>query len=313
MNFHPQTLIELEHVSFAYPSGGGDTDVVTDINLSIQRGEWVTIVGSNGSGKSTLAKLIAKLFTATRGAVSYHMQERPPIQLIFQNPDAQIIGETVYEDLCFGMENYGISREIMRERALEALSKVGLAAHADAPVSQLSGGQKQLLCIAACLVLQPAVVLFDEATSMLDPLARTKIAAVAQQLHREGKTVIWITQWLDELAYADRVVALHNGGIVFDGSTKEFFYGSISDSDWAERTDRSYAGGLDIAAAETSSPNDSTEFHHLPRDGWSSCCERLGFVPPYSVQTARALLQQGFQLDPLPVSTTQLGQAVRAL
>jgi energy-coupling factor transport system ATP-binding protein len=291
--------ITLESVCFTYPSNEETSSVVENINLSIRRGEWLAIAGTNGSGKSTLAKLITRLFTPTAGTVRHAIDAKPSIQLIFQNPDMQIIGDTVYDDVIFGMENYELDPGEMPARAAAALGRVGLKDMADTPVSRLSGGQKQLLCIASALAVQPAVFVFDEATSMLDPLSRSSIVAVAQQLHREGKTVIWITQCLDELAYAERVVALDKGGIVFEGTPRQFFYGF------------GQAGGIaaaDERAAATSSSS------HLPSDeSRMSCCERLSFVPPYTVRTARILMEQGFELNPLPLSPAELGKAVSAL
>ncbi|MDF2959563.1 MAG: hypothetical protein K0S39_1298 [Paenibacillus sp.] len=265
-------LIKLDSVSYAYPSFEGAEAILKNINLTIRRGEWVAIAGTNGSGKSTLAKLIAKLYPASSGEVRLTIPEMPPVQLVFQNPDMQVIGETVYEDLCFGMENYGVTDAEMQQRADEALEKVGLTTMADTPVSQLSGGQKQLLAVAACLCVNPAVILFDEATSMLDPMSRQTIIKAAQKLHQEGKTIVWITQWLDELAWANRVIALDQGRIAFEGSAQDFFY--------------------------------SKDGHN------KSFCDRLGFAPPYTVQVALSLINKGFKLDPLPLTPAELGKSV---
>ncbi|MCR8635068.1 ATP-binding cassette domain-containing protein [Paenibacillus radicis (ex Xue et al. 2023)] len=271
MNFG-EHLIKLEHVSFAYASAEKAPAILQDVNLTIRRGEWVAIAGTNGSGKSTLAKLIAMLTPATSGELSFNIPEQPPIQLVFQNPDTQVIGETVYEDVCFGMENYGIAEPEIHLRAQTALQKVGLEALADRPVAELSGGQKQLLAIASCLCMNPPALLFDEATSMLDPRSRHNIIQVAQELHREGKTIIWITQWMDELAWAERVVALDQGKVAYNGSTLDFFY--------------------------------QTDEHN------QSFCDRLGFAPPYTVQVALSLVNKGFKLDSLPVTPAELGKIV---
>ncbi|NOU97252.1 ATP-binding cassette domain-containing protein [Paenibacillus sp. LMG 31456] len=271
MNFGDD-LIKLEHVSFTHPSSEDAPAIIKDVDLTIHRGEWVAVVGTNGSGKSTLAKLIAKLTPVSSGEVRFNIPEQPPIQLIFQNPDMQVIGETVFEDVCFGMENYGIAEAEMRQRALTALRKVGLEAMTDSPVSQLSGGQKQLLSIASCLCMNPAVLLFDEATSMLDPRSRHNIVQVAQELHGEGKTIVWITQWMDELAWADRMVVLDQGRVAYNGSTRDFFY--------------------------------------LTDEQSQSCCDRLGFIPPYTVQVALSLINKGLKLASMPVTPAELGKIV---
>jgi energy-coupling factor transport system ATP-binding protein len=273
---HTETaIITINQLSFSYPSANGSESILQNIQLSVRRGEWVGIVGTNGSGKSTLAKLMAKLLPAASGEVRLAVPEQPPIQLIFQNPDVQAVGETVLEDIRFGMENYGVAAAEMEQRAQHALQITGLAAYAHTPVAELSGGQKQLLAIAASMSMNPAVLIFDEATSMLDPLSRHSIGMAAQQLHRNGTTIVWITQWLDELAWGDRVVALDQGCIVFDGSPRDFYYAK----DEQRR----------------------------------SCCDRLGFVPPYTVQAALSLLQHGLELDPLPLTADELGKAAGAL
>ncbi|TDF92327.1 energy-coupling factor ABC transporter ATP-binding protein [Paenibacillus piri] len=269
-------LIALDRVSFSYPSADGTVSVLNNINLTIRRGEWVAVAGTNGSGKSTLAKLMAGLIPAASGEISFAIREQPPVQLVFQNPGTQIIGETVFEDVCFGMENYGIPDSEMARRAMDALEQTGLSSMADMPVARLSGGQKQLLAVASCISVNPAVLIFDEATSMLDPLARQHVAQAAKRLHHLGATVVWITQWLDELSLADRVIAMDQGSIIFDGSPPDFFY---------KRNDQCQTG-----------------------------CDRLQFAPPYTVQVVLSLLDQGCKLrEPLPITAAELGKAVSEL
>jgi energy-coupling factor transport system ATP-binding protein len=269
--------ISLKHISYWASSYDGPRPIISDLSLDIHRGEWLSLVGTNGSGKSTLAKVIAGIYPVSSGTLTYEIEENPPVQFVFQNPDLQIIGENVYEEVCFGMDNFGVKPARMHERAMEALTKVGLSQLTDRPTSQLSGGQKQLLAIAGCLAVNPAVLLFDEATSMLDPLSRKNIIEVAQELHREGKTIVWITQLLDELACSDRIVALDEGSIVFEGSKEQFFYGTGQ-------------GNFE-----------------------ESGCERLGFKAPYTIQVAQLLLKQGCQLNPMPFTPDQLSEAVRAI
>jgi energy-coupling factor transport system ATP-binding protein len=193
------------------------------------------------------------------------------VQMVFQNPEAQIVGETLYEDVCFGLENRAVDPAEMPGRALAALRQVGLADKLHHPVTMLSGGQKQLLGIAGCLATEADAIVFDEATAMLDPASRERMLGVVKQLHQGGATVIWITQWLEELAYADRVIALEDGKIVYGGDPRGFFY----------------------AVA-----------------GEGSACERMGFAPPYVVQVAEGLRRRGVELVGRPILPQELSEAV---
>jgi energy-coupling factor transport system ATP-binding protein len=271
----PSDCIKLDHIYYSIATFDGYKTILNDIDLTITRGEWVAIVGRNGSGKSTLAKVLTKIVPVSAGTIHFNIEERPPVQLIPQNPETQIIGETVLEDVCFGLHNYGIGPHEAQSRAMEALEAVGLAYRVNDPPSALSGGQKQLLNIAGCLALKPPVYIFDEATSMLDPVSRENILKIAHELHQKGTTIVWITQLLDELAWADRVIALDQGEIVFNGTARQFFY----------------------------------------RQGEQrfSFCEQLGFPPPFSVQVACSLIRQGIRLDPLPVSPEELAKVVSGL
>ncbi|MBW7473154.1 ATP-binding cassette domain-containing protein [Paenibacillus oenotherae] len=268
--------VALRGVSYAIDAEGGTRTLLHEMNMSIPQGQWLAVVGSNGSGKSTLAKLMAKLYSATTGMVVHGDAAaggcRPYVGIIFQNPDVGMIGETVYEDVRFGLDNYGFRPEEAGRLAMDALERVGLAPLADMPAAQLSGGQKQLLQAAGCLAVQPEVLIFDEATSMLDLMSRQHLLHAARKLHGAGTTVIWITQLLDEVAASDRVVALQAGEMVFDGSKEAFLY-----------------------------PQNGEE---------ASVCESLGFMPPFVVQVARKLMERGMQLHPLPTSVEELGRAV---
>lgn len=270
-----EPLVQLDRVSLTLDTADHPRTILHPVDLQIQTGEWIALVGSNGSGKSTLAKIIAGLQSPSSGTVTLTSVEQPAIQLVFQNPDTSIIGETVYEDICFGMGNFGVAVDDMQAIASEALGKVGLGTHIHSATSTLSGGQKQLLAIAGCLVVNPSVYVFDEATSMLDPMSRQLILKVVRQLHSEGKTIIWITQLLDELAICDRVVGMMDGKLMFDGSKSDFFYKKGTD---------------------TLSP-----------------CERLGFRPPYTVLVAEELAKHGYILEPPPLTPEQLSKAVSEL
>ncbi|GAA4859675.1 energy-coupling factor transporter ATPase [Paenibacillus vulneris] len=268
-------ILSLEQVSCTVSQQDSEKTILRDIHMQIRTKEWVTIVGTNGSGKSTLAKVLSGLYPVAGGTFTACISGNPAAQLVFQNPDTAIIGETVFEDVCFGLTNFGVSGPSLEELAMKALDKVGLAPLAHAASSSLSGGQKQLLAIAGCLAVSPSVYIFDEATSMLDPLARQSILDLAHQLHAEGSTIIWITQLLDELRGSDRVIGLEEGSVVYDGPSREFFYG-------------------------------------LP-DGGQSPCERLGFAPPFTVQVARRLINRGCRLKSKPLTPDELSNAVRAL
>ncbi|TVY10525.1 energy-coupling factor ABC transporter ATP-binding protein [Paenibacillus cremeus] len=268
-------FITIHQLSVTFPSGEQEKKALQQLELSLYEGQWTAIVGSNGCGKSTLAKVLTGLIPPTSGSVQIDSKAHPAVQMVFQNPETPIIGETVYEDVCFGLMNYGVDAEAMKRRALEALQQVGLLPLAEAQTASLSGGQKQLLNIAGCLALNPPIYVFDEATSMLDPLSRQHVLEAVRKLHDQGHTILWITQLLDELAWCDRVVAIEDGSIAYDGPKTDFFYPASGDE--------------------------------------QSVCESLGFVAPYTVKTVQALRKRGFQLNPLPVSPIEFSKAVSAL
>ncbi|MGZ4165005.1 MAG: ATP-binding cassette domain-containing protein [Tumebacillaceae bacterium] len=264
----------LHGVTVAFTTNEGIRPVLIELELEIQAGEWLAVVGLNGSGKSTLGKVLAGLCPISRGTVERGGEgaaHETSVQMVFQNPEAQIVGETVYEDVCFGLENLAVDPAEMPGRAAAALLLVGLEQKMHMSVEKLSGGQKQLLGIAGCLAMEARAIVFDEATAMLDPASREHVLRVVEELHRRGKTIIWITQWMEELAYADRVVALDAGKIAFNGSNREFFYGT---------------------------------------GGESNPCEQLGFVQPYAVQVAQELQKQGVTLVEQPILPNELSKAV---
>ncbi|CAG7643611.1 Energy-coupling factor transporter ATP-binding protein EcfA1 [Paenibacillus solanacearum] len=279
MNSLFDPIIELQDLTLTYGAEDQAKPALRSIRLSIEQGEWIAVVGSNGCGKSTLAKVIAGLVRPSGGHMICRAERRPAVQLVFQNPETQMIRDTVYEEVSFGLGHFGAAAENIEPRAMAALRRVGLDGRRHARTAALSGGQKQLLNIASCLALKPAVYVFDESTSMLDPQSRQNVLDVVRELHREGRTIIWITQLLDELAWCDRVIGMEDGAIVFDESKQSFFYGEE-------------VGG------ERTAP---------------SPCEQLGFVPPFTVQTALLLLASGWNLRPLPVSPEELSKAVSAL
>lgn len=207
--------IIVKDLSFSYNSGN---EVFSDFNLTIESGTFVSILGSNGSGKSTLALIIANLIKSYSGEVI--LPSTPSI--IFQNPDNQIVGETVELDIAYGMENMALSREIMLSRIDKVLKETGLEKKRYESPHNLSGGEKQRLVCASALALDRDIIIFDEATSMLDPLSSLSILSLAYKECREKKkTVIYITHNSDEALLSDRVIFLDKGKIVRDGKTRE--------------------------------------------------------------------------------------------
>jgi energy-coupling factor transport system ATP-binding protein len=279
------TVLRLGEVSVAFAGAEGIHTVLQELEVQVERGEWLAVVGRNGSGKSTLGRVLAGLLPVSRGTVE---RAEGRVQLVFQNPDAQIVGETVWEDVSFGLENLAVPPQEMPERVEAALRLVGLLHKRDADVATLSGGQKQLLAVAGCLAMEAETLVFDEATSMLDPESRARLLQVAGELHRAGRTVIWITQWMEEVSHAQRVLALEAGRAVFDGTPEAFFYGE------QVRTGASGEGSSAKFLSERRTP-----------------CEHLDFAAPYVVQVARELERRGVALRTRPLLPEQLGDAVR--
>jgi energy-coupling factor transport system ATP-binding protein len=268
-----RNLFELENVSVAFTTNDGVHPVVMDLNLTIAEGDFVAVIGENGSGKSTLALVLAGLSCISRGKLTMNTSAPTSVQMVFQNPDAQIIGETIYEDICFGLENRCVKREEMPLRVKHALAMVGLEHLAHHPVERLSGGQKQLLCIASALAMDAEVIIMDEPTAMLDPHAKGIILDTVSRIHKQGKTIVWITQLLDEVGQANRVVVMNSGRLVYEGSPVDFFYNNKDESP----------------------------------------CVALGFTPPYSVKVAHNLLNAGLNMDKPPVLMEDLKKVVAEL
>ncbi|WP_442603345.1 energy-coupling factor transporter ATPase [Paenibacillus sp. KN14-4R] len=223
-------IIQMEHVSFAYR---GEEPLIQDVTLCIPAGQWVTIVGANGSGKSTLVKLLNALLLKNAGQIHICGTElvaeskyeiRKQIGFIFQNPDNQFIGQTVRDDMIFGLENLALSKAEMEDRLQLYASKMKITHLLDKHPGQLSGGQKQRAAIAAILAMEPKIIIFDEATSMLDELATGEVIAIMQEMHRSGKyTLISISHDMDEIAASDRVLAMERGTIIADAAPADIF------------------------------------------------------------------------------------------
>lgn len=232
-------FIRTEGLSFSYDDDRQTpTAALSDVNITIQKGEYVAILGHNGSGKSTLAKLLniillpseGKLFidgieVGTEGpAVPQAMVEdtvfdiRKKVGMVFQNPDNQLIATMVEEDVAFGPENLGVPQEELRRRVEEALAAVGMTGFELAAPHRLSGGQKQRIAVAGVIAMRPDCIIFDESTAMLDPRGRQEVVKTMETLNSElGITVLHITHYMEEAARARRVIVIDDGRVLLDG------------------------------------------------------------------------------------------------
>lgn len=263
----------MNKVAVAYGTPEDPQAVLTGITAVVREGEWLAVVGRNGSGKSTFARLLAGLSPLSSGRCSIELPSGARVRIVLQNPETQLIGQTVEEDLLFGLEAAAASLERIPELLEQALQDMELVSLRDKPVEELSGGQKQRLAAAGALAAGARLLIFDEAASMLDPAAREHLLLTAQGLKEQGIGIVWITQSMEELAPADRVIALDAGRIAYTGSVRRFFYGSA-------RSDR------------------------------PSICERLGLSAPYAVEVGRELIRNGVLLPFLPLTVEQLAEAV---
>ncbi|WP_332632868.1 energy-coupling factor transporter ATPase [Halalkalibacter flavus] len=224
-------LISLDKVTFQYEYA--NDYAIKDLSVSIEANEWVAILGRNGSGKSTFGRLLNGLHLPTKGTVmvsglstkneSDIWSIRNVVGMVFQNPDHQFVATTVRDDIAFGLENLGVSREIMEERITKYASLVGISHLLEAEPHRLSGGQKQRVAIAGIMALEPEVIVFDEATSMLDPIGRKEVMETIQMLHQRGVTIISITHDMDEAVLASRLLLFHEGRLVLEGRPEELF------------------------------------------------------------------------------------------
>ena len=222
----------IKDLSFRYRAKGDY--VLNNLNLAVEEGEFVAVIGHNGSGKSTLAKLMNGLLQPTQGEVcvgDYRTGDkqclfeiRKRVGVVFQNPDNQLVASIVEDDVAFGAENIGLPREEIGERIEFALSAVGMEEYRHSTPARMSGGQKQRIAIAGVLAVRPEVLVLDESTAMLDPRGRREVMEVVERLNREnGMSVVLITHYMDEVAKADRVIVLSDGRIAMTGSPREVF------------------------------------------------------------------------------------------
>ena len=210
------------------------TTALDHVDLNVEEGQFIAILGHNGSGKSTLAKHINALLSATEGTIWVDGMDvseeenlipvRKSAGMVFQNPDNQIVANVVEEDVAFGPENLGISSPEIRHRVNKALKQVGMYDYREHAPHLLSGGQKQRIAIAGVIAMEPKCIVLDEPTAMLDPRGRREVIDTIGRLNREkGITVVLITHHMDEAARAGRVVVLHKGKVAADGTPKEVF------------------------------------------------------------------------------------------
>ncbi len=230
------SAILTQHLAYSYPGGEDTPDVAVfeDLDLQIEAGSFVAILGSNGCGKSTLAKHFNSILLPSGGKVyvcgmdtadeEKLMAVRKSVGMVFQNPDNQIVANVVEEDVAFGPENLGVASPAIRKRVDDALKQVGMYEYREHAPHLLSGGQKQRIAIAGVIAMEPKCIVLDEPTAMLDPKGRREVVDTVARLNREkGITVVLITHHMDEAAKAQRVVVLDGGKIAADGTPGEVF------------------------------------------------------------------------------------------
>jgi energy-coupling factor transport system ATP-binding protein len=225
------SILQAENVSFSYDK---KIKAVSNVNIFVEQGEHIAIIGHNGSGKSTLAKLFNALILPDEGKITVDgfssddkkslFEIRKRVGVVFQNPDNQLVASIVEDDIAFGPENLGVKREEIGKRIDFALSAVGMEKFRHSTPTRLSGGQKQRIAIAGVLALMPKILVLDESTAMLDPKGRKEVLEVVEKLNKNsGVTVINITHYMDEVVNADKVFVINNGKIAAFGTPKEIF------------------------------------------------------------------------------------------
>ena len=257
-------IIETKDLTFSYPADEGEEPVpaLRGVDLAIERGSFVVVLGHNGSGKSTLAKTFNGVLLPTGGHVYVDGMDtadedkllaiRRTVGMVFQNPDNQIVANVVEEDVAFAPENLGVPTEEIRRRVDEALRLVDMSAFVRHAPHLLSGGQKQRIAIAGVIAMEPACIVLDEATAMLDPVGRREVLSAVHRLNRErGTTVVLITHHMNEAEDADRVIVMDDGRVAMDGTPREIF----------TRVEELRAMGLTV-------PDTVDLLDRLRRDGW---------------------------------------------
>ena len=259
-------IIETKDLSFSYPADEGEEPalVLKGVDLAVEKGSFVVVLGHNGSGKSTLAKTFNGILLPAGGKVyvagmdtsdeNLLLAIRSTVGMVFQNPDNQIVANVVEEDVAFAPENLGVPSQEIRRRVDDALAAVGMSEFVRHAPHLLSGGQKQRIAIAGVLAMEPACIVLDEATAMLDPVGRREVLSAVHQLNREkGITVVLITHHMNEAEDADRVVVMDDGKVALDGTPREVFTQvdalrsmGLTVPDTVDLLDRLRKDGLDV-------------------------------------------------------------------
>ena len=259
-------IIRAENLRYAYPVEEGEEPVyvLDGVDLTIEKGSFVVVLGHNGSGKSTLAKTFNGVLLPAGGKVYVEGMDttdeklllaiRRTVGMVFQNPDNQIVANVVEEDVAFAPENLGVPSEEIRRRVDEALAAVGMSEFVRHAPHLLSGGQKQRIAIAGVLAMEPACIVLDEATAMLDPVGRREVLTTIHRLNREkGITVVLITHHMNEAEEADRLLVMDDGKLVMDGTPQEIFTQvdalralGLTVPDTVDLLDRLRRDGLDV-------------------------------------------------------------------
>ena len=260
------TMIKTENLKFAYPADEGQKQIfaLQGVDLRIEKGSFVVVLGHNGSGKSTLAKTFNGVLLPVGGRVyvggmdttdeNLLLAIRQHVGMVFQNPDNQIVANVVEEDVAFAPENLGVPSVEIRRRVDDALHAVGMDEFVRHAPHLLSGGQKQRIAIAGVIAMEPDCIVLDEATAMLDPIGRQEVLSTVHRLNKEkGITVVLITHHMNEAELADRVVVMDNGCVAMDGTPREVFAQvdelrcmGLTVPDTVDLLDRLKKGGLDV-------------------------------------------------------------------
>ncbi len=262
VNYTEMSVIEIKNVDFRYDKNS-DEYALKDFSLSVEKGEFLAVLGHNGSGKSTLAKLIGAFVTPEKGSVTVNgvlssdesrvFEIRSSVGMVFQNPDNQMVASVIEDDVAFGCENLGVPPAEIRERVDEALKLVNMYEYRTGTPFKLSGGQKQRVAVAAVLAMRPSVLILDESTSMLDPEGREEILSSVTKLNKEKSiTVILITHYMDEALRADRICVVSGGKNVGLGTPQEIF--GQPEALKAHKLDLPVAGSASLALRERGIP-----------------------------------------------------------
>lgn len=224
-------MIHADNLTFSYDYAGAPSHALDEVSLSVKPGELVAILGHNGCGKSTLAKHLNALLPLQSGTLTVagmdvadpenQYELRRKVGMVFQNPDNQFVSTIIEEDVAFGLRNYDTPEEMIEAKVKEALHLVGMDGYEQRAPHSLSGGQKQRIALAGVLAMDPEILVFDEATSMLDPAGSREVLAVIKELHQREKTIVMITHDVEEALGADRVVLMRDGKVLANGAPRE--------------------------------------------------------------------------------------------